>query len=360
MPRRSLTALDLFAGAGGMSLGLERAGFRVLAAVERDHDAASTFQLNHPDVKMYKSDIRTVAVSQLRAELKVERGELDLLVGCPPCQGFTRLTEKSGDDDPRNMLIRDYIRFVRGLLPRACIFENVPGLRTRGSHLFAELTDALSQLGYRFQHEVVQMADYGVPQMRRRLVLMASRTGCVEFPKATHGRPKDEGRVIPWRTVREALRDVPRPPSRELVKSGEVKLSKRWHYSRVHAPIVLKRLQHAVQSKGRDELPPELRLRCHSDLNGYHDVYGAMKWDEPSPAITSGCTNSSKGRFTHPEEARPLTAFEASLLQTFPKSYEFTGSGVESVARQIGNAVPVRFATLMARAVAKSLRRHSA
>ena len=243
------------------------------------------------------------------------------------------------------------------------MLENVPGLLNRGKRYFKELVEGLEAAGYQVTHRVVELADYGVPQFRRRLVLLASRSGPINIPTATHRNPRDPRKLRrrPWKTVREAIADLPPPPQRSEVRSRAVKRRYEWHYARDVAPLVRRRLTHAIgNGKGRSALPASLRLACHErQPDGYYDVYGAMQWDAPSPTITSGCTNASKGRFGHPDVPRPLTATEAALLQTFPRSYRFKGSGVESVARQIGNALPRRFAKVVGKTVFKQLSSNS-
>ena len=162
-------AVDLFCGGGGLTVGLKKAGFQVVSAVELDHAAASTYQANHPDVKLFIQDIRYVTGEDLR-QLSPS-GEIDLLTGCPPCQGFTSLTAKYRREDPRNELINELVRLVDEIRPRAIMMENVPGLAQRGKHLFEPAVASLKELGYQIRYEVLQVADYGVPQFRRRLVL---------------------------------------------------------------------------------------------------------------------------------------------------------------------------------------------
>lgn len=355
-PNDALTAIDLFAGCGGLTAGLRAAGFRVVGAVEKDHDAAESYAANHKDVRLYRKDICDVSPEQLLADLEMAPGDVDLIAGCPPCQGFTRLTENSAREDPRNALVRQYLRYVRGILPRACMLENVAGLTKRGRPFFVELCEGLEEAGYTVTHDVVELADYGVPQFRKRLVLLASREGAIEIPPQTHYEQPPPGKPR-RRTVRDVIGKLPAPPFRSQVVAGEVEPRYEWHYARDIAPVVRKRLEHALANGGsRTSLPPDLRLACHERRpDGYFDVYGVMSWNAPSPTITSGCTNASKGRFGHPEEPRPLTAREAARLQTFRLSYRFRGSGLESVAAQIGNALPQRFAKVVGRAVAKHL-----
>lgn len=189
--------------------------------------------------------------------------------------------------------------------------------------------------------------------------MLAAKSRAFMIPAPTHRDPKSSRNLHrrPWRTVRKAIAKLPTPPLRSQVKNGTAKRSYRWHYARDITAIVRRRLTHSVRNgRGRIALPASLRLDCHQRRpDGYFDVYGSMRWDEPSPTITSGCTNASKGRFGHPVASRPLTATEAALLQTFPRSYKFRGSGLESVAEQIGNALPRRFAKVVGKAVSKEL-----
>jgi DNA (cytosine-5)-methyltransferase 1 len=344
-----LTAIDLFAGCGGLTAGLRAAGFRVVAAVEKDHDAAESYAANHKGVRLYREDICRVSPGGVLADLGMAPGEVDLIAGCPPCQGFTRLTENNAREDPRNGLVRQYLHYVREILPRACMLENVPGLTKRGKPFFVELCEGLEEAGYVVTHDVLELADYGVPQFRKRLVLLASREGRIAIPRPTHKKNR--------RTVKSVIGNLPSPPLRSEVVAGDVEPAYEWHYARDVAPVVRQRLEHALANGGsRTSLPRDLRLACHQRRpNGYYDVYGVMSWDAPSPTITSGCTNASKGRFGHPEEPRPLTAREAARLQTFPLNYKFKGSGLESVAAQIGNALPKRFAKVVGQAVARHL-----
>ncbi len=360
---RCFTAIDLFAGCGGLTSGLRAAGFDVLAAIENDPDAAATYRANHPKVKLYEMDVHLISPARLLRSLKLSKGQtLDLIAGCPPCQGFTRLTESSGRRDRRNGLVRQFLRFVRAIRPKVCMLENVPGLPTtrKGRRYFNELRRGLESAGYRVSYDIVELADYGVPQFRKRLVLLAARDEVLPIPAATHHDPARPGKSgqHPWRTVRDAIGRLPKPPLRSAVRAGDATPRYEWHYSRDVAPVVRRRLEHALNNgRCRSSLPPSLRLACHERRpDGYHDVYGVIDWKKPSPTITSGCTNASKGRFGHPREPRPLTATEAAVLQTFPLAYKFKGSGLESVAAQIGNALPRRFARVVARAIIRRLK----
>jgi DNA (cytosine-5)-methyltransferase 1 len=359
---RRFTAIDLFAGCGGLTSGLRAAGFDVLAAIEKDANAAETYRANHPLVNVYEKDIRLVSPTQFLRALKLPRGRtVDLIAGCPPCQGFTRLTENNGRRDRRNGLVRQFLRFVQVIRPKACMLENVPGLFTtrKGRRYFNELRSGLEEIGYQLSYGIVELADYGVPQFRKRLVLLAARGKAIAIPTSTHRDPTRPGKSgqRPWRTVRDAIASLPKPPLRSSVKAGKAILRYDWHYSRDVTTEVRRRLKHGLTNgRGRSSLPASLQLECHNrHPNGFYDVYGVIDWDKPSPTITSGCTNASKGRFGHPREPRPLTAMEAAALQTFPRSYKFKGGGLESVAAQIGNALPRRFAKIAGKAIIRRL-----
>lgn len=355
-------AIDLFAGCGGLTSGLVAAGFSVRAAVEIDADAVASYRANHPRIKVYQKDIRELDPVAVRRGLRLPKGKtVDLIAGCPPCQGFTRLSKRRREQ--RNSLVRDYLRFVEAIKPKVCMLENVPGLMTtkKGRHYFNELVGGLERLGYKLNYEVLELANYGVPQFRKRLVLLASRGKLIPMPEPTHRDPAHvtSKELPPWKTVRQAIGRLPTPPLRSEVVSRKAKAPRPWHYARDVASIVRNRLEHAHKSGGgRRTLPEQLRLDCHTRRpDGFFDVYGVMRWDEPSPTITSGCTNASKGRFGHPKAPRPITAAEAARLQTFPHDFKFEGVGLESVAAQIGNALPRRFAKIVGRSVIRHLSR---
>lgn len=335
-----LIAIDLFAGCGSLTAGLS-SKFRVLAAVEKDNDASESYSANHFNTKIYR-DILETSCSKIMSDLKLSIGELDLLAGCPPCQGFSSLGKRNILDS-RNLLFRNYIDYVSNLEPKVCFFENVPGFMA--TPYFRELISCLKE-NYFIDFKIVNMLDYGVPQSRKRLIILASRIRKIFIPDRTHVKKK--------RTVSDAISGLETPPFRSEIRFVKAKIP--WHYQRDISEKVRQRLQFGIDHGGNNiSFPRELQLRCHLKNPGtYRDVYGVLSWDRPSGTITSGCTHASKGRFGHPEEPRAITAFEASLLQTFPKEYRFSG-GLESVSRQIGNAVPKRFATIIASTVAKHL-----
>lgn len=340
-----LEAVDLFCGGGGLTVGLKRAGFSVVGAVELDPHAASTFQANHPEPHLFIQDIRYVRGKDLLA--LTQTGSLDLLSGCPPCQGFTNLTAKYRRDDPRNWLVNEMLRLVEETRPRAIMMENVPGLAKRGSTLFAPMIERLRDLGYRVEFDVLQVADYGVPQFRKRLVLLAGLGFRISLPAPTHSR---DGKNRPkWRTVRETIGGLSPPVSLSEAKKRGNFPTRDWHVVRDLAPQNAARLLAAKPGKSWKDIPEELRPSCHrGDYNGFSNVYGRMEWDAVSPTITGGCTTLSKGRFGHPLENRTISVREAAKLQTFPDEYIFDTPFMDRVCGIVGNALPCDFATAVA------------
>jgi DNA (cytosine-5)-methyltransferase 1 len=349
----ALTALDVFAGGGGLTVGLKRAGFRVVGAVEKEANAFSTYKSNHPEVSAFKQDICTVSGESLRA--LSPSGKIDLLAGCPPCQGFSSLTSKYKKPHPGNRLVKEMTRLVEEVAPRAIMMENVPGLQDKGRRLFQEFLDALEDNGYIVRQAVLQVADYGVPQSRRRLVVLAGKGFAIELPKATHHRTGDNG-LVRWKSIREVIFGMPKPVTLpEAVKRGGPQ-SFDWHVVRELSDVNLRRLKQAKPGRSWRSIPKRLRPECHQDrTTGFSNVYGRMRWTEVSPSITGGCTTFSKGRFGHPQANRTISVREAALLQTFPPDYVFDTRYMEHACNIIGNALPCDFAEVLANACAEAL-----
>ncbi|HWV51728.1 DNA cytosine methyltransferase [Pseudorhodoplanes sp.] len=337
---KKFTAIDLFSGCGGLTLGLKLAGFRVLAAVELDELAVQTYRANHRGVRILHDDIRRIKARPLRASLKLKPGELDLLAGCPPCQGFSSLRTRNGarqKRDRRNGLIREMMRFTRAFLPKAVMMENVPGLAQHRS--FKTLCRDLRKLGYKVTWDIKDARYYGVPQRRKRLILIAGRG--FDIP------PAKESATL--KTVRTAFANLRKPgKSRDALQN----------LSEQRSAKVLELIKAIPKDGGsRGDLPRSRQLECHKRVNGFKDIYGRMAWDRPSPTITGGCFNPSKGRFLHPAENRAITLREAAILQSFPRRYRFPiDASKESVALMIGNALPPTFIKCHANQIAKSLK----
>jgi len=340
----SPTAVDLFCGAGGLTLGLKRAGFRVVLGVEVDGEIARTYKANHPDVKLLVKDVREVSGKEIMETTGLKA--IDLVAGCPPCQGFSKLTDKYHRADPRNDLLLEMVRLVEEISPRMVMIENVAGLATRGKWILRDCVERLERIGYSVNAKVLQMADYGVPQSRRRLVLLAGRGFEIPLPKRTHCRGGDEKRKLkPWTTLADAIEksDEPVRLSAALKQGGPQKFN--WHVVRDLEKISLDRLESLEQGNGRSSLPLGLRPTCHKDGDvGFGNVYGRMSWGQVSPTITSGCTSPCKGRFGHPSELRTISVREAALIQTFPKRYKLDTEFMKTACILVGNALPPKFA----------------
>ena len=340
--QRQYTAIDLFSGAGGLTEGLKLAGFQVAAAVEIDAVARSTYTANHPEVTHLFSDIRALRGEELLETVGIGFGELDLLAGCPPCQGYSRIRTRnrgSATDDERNDLVFDFMRLVEAIRPRAVLMENVPGLASDAR--IVRIRQHLSALGYYGGADLVRIADagdYGVPQHRRRMILMTSLTGPIDEP------PKVAEQV----TVREALGtiDPPGETGDPLHVIGE------FRDARIREVVSL------IPKNGgsRRDLPEEFQLACHRRSNGFRDVYGRMQWDSQAPTITAGCYHPSKGRFLHPDEDRTITLREAAVLQGFRPDYSFPAErGKMACASMIGNALPPPFVMHYAKMIRRAL-----
>lgn len=326
------TAVDLFAGAGGTTQGLRDAGFDVVGAIENDRSACSSFRANHaPGCRIEEADIVEVNPAAFGNSLGLDGRRLDLLTACPPCQPFSTLGS-GNPDDPRNDLVGVVGDFVDALNPLAVLIENVPGLASQPA-----LQTLLQRFDTRYDIEMhfVQAADYGVPQSRRRVIVLAidKRVSCVPHGPLTNLLPPTFDRSL--RTAGDALALV-----RDLSPEADPV-----HRARRPKPLTVRRLQATTPGGGRRELPPELVLDCHRALDGNHatSIYGRIDPSVPAPTMTTRCTTPACGRFGHPTEDRGLTLREAALLQTFPLGYRFDGSYGE-IERQIGNAVPPRLA----------------
>lgn len=313
-------AIDLFSGCGGLTLGLTQAGFRVVGAVEIDPLAVETYKANHKRVVIWEKDISKISAAEVMRRLKIQRGKLDLLAGCPPCQGFSTMTTLNGriGQDKQNDLVFEFLRFVRAMRPKAAMLENVPKLAK--NRRFKTLHAELQKLGYEVNHSILDAANYGVPQRRRRLILVAGQGKIIPFGQIA-------GKKI---TVRNAFAKLGR-----RAKTGALH-----NLPETRSDKVKKLIRQIPHNGGsRLDLGNLRQLECHRKCDGFKDVYGRMAWDKVSPTITGGCCNPSKGRFLHPTKNRTITLREAALLQTFPPNYFFSlKRGKFPAAQMIGNA----------------------
>lgn len=343
-------AIDLFAGAGGATQGLRDAGFRVAVAVEIDKIAAESWRLNHPG-SMLERDVREVTGDMLLSAADVIRGEVDLLKACPPCQGFSSLRGATAPDDDRNDLVLETLRIIDEVLPRSVLIENVPGLRR--DWRFSALVRGLQNLGYSVRDYLVEAAELGVPQRRRRLVLVAMKDASVP-PTLAELIPSSSRR--PAQSAGEMLQGL----ADALATPDPI------HVWRRASPIVARRIAAVPVGGSRFDLPVELQLACHQRLRTQKGKvgrsatgsYGRVRAGEPAPTMTTRCTTPACGSFIHPTENRGLSLREAAAFQTFPPNYKWYGD-YGSIERQIGNAVPVWMAQVLGQAILRLLGREA-
>jgi DNA (cytosine-5)-methyltransferase 1 len=246
-------------------------------------------------------------------------------------------------------------RLVKEIRPRAVMMENVPGLADRGKRLFNRFLRALEELNYRYTWDILQVANYGVPQNRRRLVLLAGRDVELSLPKPTHHR-MGAGGLPTWKTLRDVIFDMESPTLLADSRKHGGPQRVNWHVVRRLSPENIARLRKARPGESRAKLPKSLRPDCHKNVDkGYCSVYGRMAWDHLPVTITGGCTTFSKGRFGHPSELRTISVREAARIQTFPDDYVFDTPFMEYVCQMIGNALPCDFAETLAASVASQL-----
>lgn len=350
----TFTCVDAFCGAGGLSLGLAAAGLDIVLAFDHDPVAVQTQRANPQWIQhqVLEADLESMQGGHLLEELGMVPGELDLLAGGPPCQGFSVQRTIGGDHDDRNLLVDDYGDLILEVLPRFFLLENVPGLGgRRGRAVLDRFRARMAANGYATEQQTLDAQNFGVPQRRRRVILIGSRSGCAvtassascEPPPFRWPEPTDD-HITVW----DAIGHLPPPPS-DGTSHPEVPN----HRADRLSPVNLARIRALKAGQARTHLPPELRANCHqrdADVIGHRNVYGRMTWDDVAPTITARFDSFTRGMFGHPEQDRTISLREGALLQTFPLDYYFVGSKVE-VARQIGNAVPVRLAEKIGRAI---------
>ncbi len=342
------TCIDSFSGAGGLSLGLMKAGFDILYSFDIDEKSIETQNINRKYFKhrAERRDITTIDPYELLSSLGLKRGQLTLFAGGPPCQGFS--IQRIGEDkDERNSLIFEYIKMVLDISPQFFLMENVPGITgKRGEMILQEALKFASENGYFIHKKILDAKDFGVPQRRRRLIVVGEKVEnqfpLFQFPTPVNNR----------RTVRETIGFLPEPPvdgkdHPEFPHHRRDKLSKK----------NLERIQNLQPGQGREYLPDHLLADCHKiDANriGHRNVYGRMYWDDVAPTITARFDSFTRGQFGHPEQDRSISLREGALLQTFPEDFIFVGSKVE-IARQIGNAVPPLLAYALGKRIIGSI-----
>ena len=352
MIRRSLTAIDLFCGAGGLSEGLRQAGFHVLAGNDFDEAAGGTFARTHREAKFLGGPVQNLTADDFLRAAGLRAGELDVLVGGPPCQAYSVYNHKRGMNDARSTLFQEYLRLVEGLFPRWVIMENVTGITSAGNGAaLRAILDGFNRLGYNVESRVLRAEEYGVPQERRRFVFMGNRTGePIVWPEPTHGHD-----LAPLVTVWDALSDLP------LLNNGEAACGRTYateplsayqaelregsegvfnHAAPRLAPINMQRMRYIPQGGSWRDVPVDLLPRGMRAARrcDHTKRYGRLRWDGQSSTILTKC-DIHWGAYIHPEQNRSLTVREAARFQSFPDWFVFEGSQTEQFV-QVGNAVP--------------------
>lgn len=332
-----MNAIDFFCGGGGMTKGLIEAGINVIFGLDSNPLCQETYE-NNNGIPYINRDVSQVTTEELLEEFPIllDNDEL-LMVGCAPCQPFSVLNPNNPNEHRSVNLLNEFGRIVQGVHPAHIMVENVPGLKGRGEDVLQEFLDMLNAEGYEYDYRVINAKNYGVPQNRRRFVLIASRLFEPHIPPATHG---DE--LLPYVTVYDAIHEYP------ALRAGQSDENVPNHRAAGLSEINLHRLQATpVNGGSRTDWPAELWLNCHENFTGHTDVYGRMVWGNVAPTLTVKCFSISNGRFAHPEQNRAISLREAAALQTFPDDYIFYGN-LQEIGKQIGNAVPVLLAQRIA------------
>lgn len=358
--------IDLFAGCGGFSVGFEQAGFHVTKAVEFDKQIAQTYQRNHHDTKLFVDDIGNVSTNDYFC-----KGESDIIVGGPPCQGFSMAGARirhSFIDDPRNYLFKHYVNIVRIVRPKIFIFENVKGILTmQKGKIFEEIIDTFSDCNlfegnrYYVHYKVVKAVEYGIPQERERVILIGMYNHDFDidrlFSLTKENICKEHPDFFVPVSVWDAISDLGSPSNTGIITIGkpESKFQDYIHNEEVttnhvatnHSLISLNRMKQINSGENWTKLNEPI----HSVHSG---AYGRLEKDKPAKTITTRFDTPSGGRFIHPIENRTITPREAARLQTFPDNFEFLGTH-SSICKQIGNAVPPKLSFFLAKLVNYSL-----
>jgi DNA (cytosine-5)-methyltransferase 1 len=359
------TAIDLFCGAGGLSAGLEMAGFDVLAGNDVFDAAGRTFEVTHPSAKFIPGPIENLTVERLMQITGLARGELTVLVGGPPCQAYSVYNHQRGMHDTRASLFREYLRIVDGLRPEWIVMENVTGIYSVANGEAVKAIKAeLAALGYAVKDAVLRAEEYGVPQERRRVVFIGNRIGApISHPEPTHG----PGRGADFVTIRDAIGDLPplsngQNPGRVAYLDGEATSFQRLlrgkastvsdHLAPSLGKVNMQRLPFIPPGGSWRDIPHELLPEGmkRAKRSDHTKRYGRMKWDGLSCTVLTKC-DIHWGAYIHPEQDRAISVREAARLQSFPDSFEFSGSRTDQYV-QIGNAVP----PLLGKAIGDHLR----
>ena len=338
-----IKAIDFFCGAGGLTRGLLDAGISVVAGVDVDKRIQKTYETNNKPSRFIANDIAKINIETLRQNLGINPTDTTLYAACTPCQPFSTLNPTKADDNKKSLLL-NFAKIIDDSPPDLIIVENVPGLNNAiGKEVYEEFMKTLTKHGFKKDADMLDAKDFGVPQTRKRFILLASRHGQPSLPK-----PDITGQHA---TVRHFIARYP------AILDGEQSKQYTNHVAR-KLPPHHKTIVEAIPLDGgsrNDISDTSILLKCHQDNPKAHkDVFGRMAWDLPSPTLTCRCTDVYCGRFVHPDQDRGISLREAAALQTFPDTYEFFGESLLEKSRQIGNAVPVQLAKQLGVAIANA------
>lgn len=344
--KTDIAVIDLFCGIGGLSHGFVMENFNVVSGYDSDASCKFTYETNN-NAKFHIEDVSMLSGNTLNEEFG---NKIKILIGCAPCQPFSSYNFKVKEKDTAKLnLLYSFSRLIEETQPTIVSMENVPQLVN--THIFKDFERKLKSLSYHVSFQVVFCPDYGVPQRRRRLVLLASKLGAISLISKTH-TPEE------YLSVKDAIGDLC------AVRAGEYDKNDPLHRARRLSEMNLKRIRNTNEGGGWRNWPQELVLKCFKKPTGrtYVSVYGRMKWNEPAPTMTTHCTGLGNGRFGHPEQDRAITLREAALFQTFPMEYQFFESfdkfNPSVVCRQIGNAVPPKLGQIIAKSIKEHLKEY--
>jgi DNA (cytosine-5)-methyltransferase 1 len=337
--KKNVYAIDLFCGAGGLTKGLEKAGLNVKLGIDIDPECEYPYSAN-TSAEFLRASVNSVDGGKL--EQYYRKNGIRLLAGCAPCQTFSSYNKKATSKDERWWLLLEFARLIREIHPELVAMENVPGLADQD--VFGTFIDELKSQDYEISHSVVECIEYGIPQNRKRLVLLASKYGPISLLT-----PEEFG--ARRRTVRMAIGNLP------PLAAGEIDSRDPLHQSASLSPLNRKRMRASKAGGSWKDWDEKLICDCHRRESGesYPSVYGRMSWDEPSPTVTTQFYGFGNGRFGHPEQDRALSLREGAILQSFPDDYRFVPPGETikktTIGRLIGNAVPVRLGEVIGKSI---------
>lgn len=349
--KKDISAIDLFCGIGGLTHGLRKAGIKVKAGIDQDKSCEYAYKINNK-AKFIGADVRDIHGQDL-IEKFWSNGEKRILVGCAPCQPFSTHSNKVKDEDKEKgnkwNLLNEFKRLIEETSPEVVSMENVPNLANKS--IFALFVDFLKKQNYFVSYSNIYCPDYGIPQKRRRLVLLASKLGEISIIKKTHSPDN-------YRSTLDTIGYLPKVSAGERINNDPI------HFSTNLSPKNIERIKSSKPNGTWLDWDESLRLACHKKETGktYKSVYGRMAWDEPSPTITTQFYNYGTGRFGHPEQDRAITIREAALLQTFPKDYVFYKDeediSITKLGVHIGNAVPVDLGFVIGKSILKHIEKY--